>query len=128
MNDKYILDESGEPRPCDDSEIWGRWYASADRRVAFTQIGDVEISTVFLALDHNFGQGGLAVLWETMIFGGAHDGFRKRYTSAVAARWGHAAAVTMVAGSIAIRTVYPDASDIRKDADTTRKLGGSDGA
>lgn len=42
--------------------------------------GAVRVSTVFLGLDH-FGRVGEPVLWETMIFGGAHDGYQARYTS-----------------------------------------------
>lgn len=42
------------------------------RRVGFDKIGDVEVSTVFLGINHGFRE---KDLWfETMVFGGPHDG------------------------------------------------------
>lgn len=38
------------------------------RRVALTQVGDNEVSTVFLGVDHNFSGQGPPVLFETMVF------------------------------------------------------------
>ena len=49
---------------------------------------DVLISTVFLALDHNYF-GGKPILFESMIFGGKHDGLQWRYHSWDEAREGH---------------------------------------
>lgn len=63
-----------EPVPCDDVIAWGEWLANSDgdRRVAETTIYDMYVSTVFLGIDHAFMRGP-ARLFETMIFGGAHD-------------------------------------------------------
>jgi len=36
-------------------------------------VGDIEVSTVFLAMNHNYGNYGPPLLFETMIFGGEHD-------------------------------------------------------
>lgn len=68
--DKYILDNDGNPIPCDDIFIWGEWYENnfEARIVARYEIGDVCVSTVFLALDHSFGDGP-PLLYETMVFG-----------------------------------------------------------
>ena len=70
---KYIL-EGHKPVPCEDVLEWGRWMEDArktdNRRVARTEIGKVEISTVFLGLDHNFSDTGEPVLFETMILRG----------------------------------------------------------
>ena len=53
---------------------FGEWWAKADRQVRRTQIRKgVEVSTVFLGHDHNFGDHGPPVLFETMIFGGSKD-------------------------------------------------------
>jgi len=92
-----ILDDDGEPRPADLLE-WVRWFETADRTVIQTTVGDVLISTVFLGLDHRLGAAGLPVLWETMIFGGDHDGRQTRYTSRLEALIGHATAVALVEG------------------------------
>jgi hypothetical protein len=65
--DKYILDEHGNPKLEPDLMAWATWYGSGDNcRVARTQIDQATVSTVFLALDHNWS-GGPPVLWETMI-------------------------------------------------------------
>jgi hypothetical protein len=96
MSDRYILDAAGQPVHEPDLNTWGSWFETAERHVAKDQIGDVCVSTVFLALDHRFGGGGDPVLWETMIFQGPHDGYQERYTSRAAAEAGHAAAVKLV--------------------------------
>ena len=90
---KYILDEQGEPVATENLEAWAMWFESSDRTVRKTVIGEVEVSTVFLSLDHRFGGEGPPILWETMIFGGEHDEFTDRYTSRVDAIAGHEAAV-----------------------------------
>lgn len=55
------------PVPVDDWVEWARWFESADRRVALTRIGPFEVSTVFLGLDHSFGDGE-PLIFETMTF------------------------------------------------------------
>src|ERR1035437_5024539 len=59
-----------------------------DNRVAYDKINDIEISTVFLALDHSF-MGGQPVLFETMVFGGSLDGEQERYHTWDEAEAGH---------------------------------------
>lgn len=88
MNDlNYILDVNGEPVVEHDLLAWGRWMQVGNRVVRRTRVlgatkaEDCEVSTVFLALNHNFSQSGPPVLWETMIFGGSLDGEQWRYTS-----------------------------------------------
>jgi hypothetical protein len=95
MGERYILNDDGEPMLESDLLTWGRWMEGGGRRVAHDTIGDVQVSTVFLGHDHAFG-GAVPVLWETMIFGGAHDGFQDRYTSKDDALAGHAKAVELV--------------------------------
>ena len=87
----------GQPVPATDSMEWAEWMetSSAERRVAKTEIGEVKVSTVFLALDHSFG-GSAPVLWETLVFGGPLDGEMERYTSRDKAVAGHAAMVKRV--------------------------------
>jgi hypothetical protein len=82
--------------------------------VAFTQRGDVIVSTVFLGINHNFRERGPAVLFETMTFRGtmtvdiggvqreiaASDGEREmwRYSTWDDALAGHAAICRRVFG------------------------------
>lgn len=104
--DLYILDEQGAPVPCPDLLDWGMWMQRADnpRRVSedFDE-GDagkqIRISTVFLGLDHNYGEGP-PVLWETVVFGGVLDGEMERYTSRQAALDGHQAMCLRVRATI----------------------------
>lgn len=73
MNDKYILNDKGEPVPEPDPIKWGQWFEHSSRpfkrRVKREKVGNYEVSTVFLGLDHKFGGEGPPVLWETMVFG-----------------------------------------------------------
>ncbi len=67
---KYILSEDKKtPLPANDLFSWSVWMENAEnRRVAYTEVGDYDVSTVFLGLDHNFGSGGSPILFETMVF------------------------------------------------------------
>jgi len=56
---------------------WALWMNDRSQRiVAKDKFGDVEVSTVFLGLDH--GWGGKPLWFETMIFGGKHDLYQNR--------------------------------------------------
>ncbi len=50
---------------------------TGDRRIAMTAIGNAEVSTVFLALNHAYGDGP-PLLFETMVFGGPLDQEQER--------------------------------------------------
>ena len=78
-----------------DALTWAMWfgYEPDKRRVAQDHIGKVEVSTVFLGLDHNFGRGE-PLLFETMIFGGPLDREQWRYRSYAEAERGHQHALT----------------------------------
>lgn len=65
----YILDADGNPVRVPDALTWGRWFEKAERHVAWTEIGEWTVSTVFLGLDHNYADEGPPVLFETMILG-----------------------------------------------------------
>ena len=68
MNDKYIL-KNKKTIPTDDIIEWGKWFETANRRVAETTLKNgLWVSTVFLGLDHNFLVGGKPKIFETMVF------------------------------------------------------------
>jgi len=71
MSNKYILDGK-TPVQCDDIMTWGKWFQSADRHINRTKQNDVLVSTVFLGLDHSFGDGP-PQLFETMVFRGEDE-------------------------------------------------------
>jgi hypothetical protein len=99
------------PRSCKDSIRWAQWFETAERHVAedilsggeeTTQqlheehLPGIRVSTVFLGLDHNYFRGPRPVLFETMVFGGPHDGSTWRYSTWDAAEVGHRRAVLLV--------------------------------
>ena len=92
----YILNDQGKPVLEPNILRWARWYESADRRVAWSDISQgVHVSTVFLGIDHNFG-GGPPLLYETMVFGGPMDQHQERYTTREEAVAGHEEVVRRV--------------------------------
>jgi hypothetical protein len=83
--------------PVDDFMEWAMLFEAGDREriVAQVEIGDVFVSTVFIGLDHNWGEGP-PLVFETMIFGGEFDQYQYRYSTWAEAEAGHAVAVGMV--------------------------------
>ena len=69
----YILDDNGKPVIEHDLVKWAKWHCTHRPGVARETIGDSDISTVFLAFDHNYSGVGPPLLWETMVFGGRLD-------------------------------------------------------
>lgn len=108
MSDKYILNEAGEPVQCDDLMAWAHWYQSRRTNNAWivgkTKVTEgVEVSTVFLSLDHWFGSGPHApLLWESMCFGGPLDNECDRYATRQEAEAGHASMVARVKAALAL--------------------------
>ncbi|MFA5937492.1 MAG: hypothetical protein WC822_06480 [Candidatus Paceibacterota bacterium] len=90
--DKYILDEQGNPVPEPDTLKWAEWMGTTSRHVADETINDkFRVSTVFLGLDYSFG-GDEPVLYETMVFSPGYqalDGYTRRYTTREQAEQGH---------------------------------------
>ena len=69
MNGNYIL-KHRKPIPIDNLLKWASWFENSYRlrKVRKSYIGDYCISTVFLAINHNYGFYGPPELFETMIF------------------------------------------------------------
>ena len=86
---QYIL-RGKEPVACDDMHEWGRFFQNAEaRRVAYDEVApEITVSTVFLGLDHQYGQGP-PLLFETMVFGGPLDQEQDRYSTWDEAERGH---------------------------------------
>ena len=95
MNKHYIEDENHNLKKVSLLE-WAKWFNNADRRVAFDQLLDCQISTVFLGFDHNYDPAGESLLYETMIFGGEHSQEMWRYSTREQALAGHENAVKYV--------------------------------
>ena len=68
------------------------------RHLGYDVIGDVTVSTVYLAVDLAL-PGEPPLHYETMIFGGEYDDYQRRYASEAEAEAGHVLAVAMVRAS-----------------------------
>lgn len=93
----YVLDEKHRVWPAKFEE-WMQWYEGSQfngsRLVGWTQItSQVEVSTVFLGIDHRWIGKGPPIVFETMIFGGPLNHEQWRYSSWDDADAGHKAAV-----------------------------------
>lgn len=65
----YKLDANHNVIRCADVMEWGRWFEDHDaRRVGDTTVGAKRVSTVFLGLNHNFGESDDLIIFETMVF------------------------------------------------------------
>lgn len=69
-NGKYILDDEGNVVEVDDLLEWAEWIEKAGdkKRIAYDEVGEYFVSTVFLGLDYSFGVGDVPILFETMVF------------------------------------------------------------
>lgn len=67
------------------SDPEGEWRIGEDG----FEDGNVRVSTVWLGLDHSFTEEGPPLIFETMIFGGPHDSFQRRYSTKEEAQKGH---------------------------------------
>jgi hypothetical protein len=89
VSEHYILN-GHEPVPVD-LMTWARWLEENrdQKRVAIDKVGETTVSTVFLGLDHSFGDGP-PLLFETMTFEGPISDECERYTTWDEAVAGHA--------------------------------------
>lgn len=88
----YLLNEQRIPYPVSDFHEWAKGLGTVKhRRVAWTPLrGGGFVSTVFLGIDHRFGDEGDPILFETMVFySGWQEGFTRRYSFWPEAVQGH---------------------------------------
>jgi hypothetical protein len=87
----YILNDAGEPVHVTDPVEWATWFEANkfSRHVGDDRLGDMHVSTVFLAIDEAYGNG-TPVLYETRVFGGPLDQKRETYHTKADAAVGHA--------------------------------------
>lgn len=90
-----------------DVSEWSAWIEQQGgaRSVGRDVVGSVEVSTVFMGLNHSFDGAGPPLLFETMIFG-AHDElpehYQVRYSTWDEAEMGHAVIVAWVEAATAL--------------------------
>ena len=92
MSQWYVETSDGGVEPC------GMPDAYVCTQVARDQVGESVVSTVFFGLDHSRVQGGLPVLYETLVIDGPLDDLCERYATRAEALAGHARMVARVRG------------------------------
>lgn len=98
----YILGPGRIIVPERDVVTWSKWMEKGDRRVANDLVAPgVEVSTVFLGLDHNYFDKGPPILFETMVFDDYEGGEQWRYCTWDEAVAGHKAVVERLRARIA---------------------------
>lgn len=100
---RYVLNEVGDPVPEPDLLKWGQWFETADRQVAFDTFDGCQVSTVFLALDHQLGMGP-PILWETLV---SDSDDLRRYSSRLDALKGHAEMLSELMARASAVTLSP---------------------
>ena len=124
--DWYTLDDKEQPVLLKGDAIY-RNRPLEDWKPLKTTVDGYEVSTVFLGLDHGYGEGESPILWETMIFGdgpvkcasGDDNEYQVRYTSADDARSGHQRTIDWLREQIALTDPRPaatEAADLSNDA------------
>lgn len=91
MNNKKYKLIDGKVVQTDDLMDWASWYENTKERIIKqTRISShIQVSTVFLGIDHNFSGCGPPILFEIMVFGGEHDGYCVRLCTLNQAKTGH---------------------------------------
>jgi len=100
MKDRWYILKDKMPVPCAGLYEWARWAKQNGRHVAYDQIGEITISTIFLGWDHrHLPESGLPpILFETMILGGERHGYQVRTCTWHEAEEAHTQAWDLVAG------------------------------
>lgn len=110
MSNNYIL-IGKTPKKASNVVEWGRWFEANDKNrvVGIDILNNVRVSTVFLGIDHNFSPRATGnsepILFETMIFGGKHDQYQRRYSTWAEAEIGHKKALEMIKPNFIMRII-----------------------
>jgi len=116
---------NGKVFPCKNVNDFKEAF-EADRKIDKTEIDkDCCVSTVFLVLDHNIlGSSKDPILFETIIFGGEHDGQTYRYAKLGEAKRGHWAIVE----TLRKKEIPEGGFNIKKMLDDIRNMDNKDDA
>jgi hypothetical protein len=85
----FYYDRDGQPITM---EEWAEKFEAMEYKVVRqTRVGNMEVSTIWLGLDHGFGfvANQPPLIFETMIFGGDHDSDQWRFYTETEARAHH---------------------------------------
>ena len=90
----FVLDDNNQPQRASSIEAARFYRLMTQRHVGWDKVGGCVVSTVFLCVDHQFGDGP-PLLFETMVFVDDHHGavLGQRYSTWDDAFLGHRAKV-----------------------------------
>jgi hypothetical protein len=93
-----MRDEDRAVIPVASVREWASFFEDQERRrVEWTDIGrDIQVSTVFLGLDHRYSGEGPPLVFETLVFGGPLDGEIRRCSTWAEAKMQHRTVCGMV--------------------------------
>lgn len=96
----YRLNKDGSVSPCSVEE-WAQDFEAerGGKRIRLDDVGRVRVSTIFFGVDTAVD--GPPLVFETMIFGGAHDRWTTKTSTQAEAEQAHATALAMVKGNTA---------------------------
>lgn len=86
MRNYILIDKTPVLEP--DFYKFAEWFETADRRVGISKKDNVMVSTVFLGIDHNWGEGD-PILFETLVFVNEKEVDGTRYSTYHEAKAGH---------------------------------------
>ncbi|HYE77547.1 MAG TPA: hypothetical protein VEI97_06150 [bacterium] len=97
----YVLDEAGEVVGAT-SMSWALWFETHNRQIALDEpLPGVQVSTVFLGLDHQWDDSRPPLIYETMTFGYEGDGgWQLRYSTREEALAGHALVISALVNEL----------------------------
>lgn len=91
---------------------WATAFEKQERQIGYEQRDGITVSTVWLGLDHSFGDGP-PLIFETMIFGGERDDYQDRYSTREEAEEGHRRALALAFGEASNQESDPATSSER---------------
>lgn len=115
----YKLDSDNNPIPCSSIIEYQEWVKKHGTTVAESSFLDtggekIQVSTVFLGLDHSYNST-IPILWETMVFGGLLNQEQQRYASFQEALKGHNEVVDYAKKTINTKQMIISEEDLFKN-------------
>ena len=104
---KYIL-KGKKVVKCDDLNEWAEFFEHGNRKVAVSTGNGIDVSTVFLGLDHSFEERNGPLIFETMVFGGVPDGQSEWHRTWDEAETGHVRMAEKVFGLKGVLIVWEE--------------------
>lgn len=97
IEQRYVLLPDRVVAKCPSFRYWHHTFNAKDREVLFTIVNGIGVSTIFTGVPHRSSRPNHALVFETRVFGGPHDGKTDHHESYVDAVAGHHAMLARAA-------------------------------